>query len=69
MKKNGLFIAIYLGLVYFMLISILCYQLGKTHQWDEAFSALWRMTQPLLPIWFLLAGIAFSGSSAKRNVK
>ena len=44
MKKVSIFLILYLFLVYFMLVTVFCYQLGKTGTLTEAFEGLWKAT-------------------------
>lgn len=69
MKKAIPFLICYLGLLYFMLGTLFCYQLGKTHSLTAAFAGLWDATKPLLPVMIAVAAIACIDFSAKKKNK
>ncbi len=67
MKKVSIFLILYLFLVYFMLVTVFCYQMGKTGTLTEAFEGLWKAIQSLIPV-FIGVGIAlWKDRSEKRH--
>ncbi len=67
MKQTSIFLVVFLGLVYFMLVTVFCYQLGKTNSFGDALAGVWNSTKALLPV-IIITGVAvFSDCRAKRK--
>lgn len=50
-----------------MLVTVFCYQLGKTNSFGDALAGVWNSTKALLPV-IIITGVAvFGDCRAKRK--
>lgn len=70
MKQTSIFLVVFLGLVYFMLVTVFCYQLGKTNSFGDALAGLWNSTKALLPV-IIITGVAVFGDCRvkRKNIR
>lgn len=67
MKRLYVFLIIYLGILYFMLGTFFCYELGKNHSVGEALCGMWDSTKALFPVIIICAITVSAGLLDKRK--